>query len=622
VARYASLLADGCSPRRVAAITFTKKAALEMRSRVRKAMTDLAKSALTDEERNRWLELGSQMDSARIGTIHSLCTEILKAHPAEARIDPRFEVMDEGLAAALQAVVVEDCLVSLVDTAGFEPLLEKIKIRDLRTLLTELLRNRLDTVEAFTKQVNSRDYLRGKLDAWFEDDRVSGIIYELRGTSYEQMVNNTGDKLADRILELLKRWDIALQLYKNNEPFQCAVELFNIRRNNLGLGAGKRNSSEYLAIAEMRELYIKELDPLLGGESSADEPLSLQAEQDFEILLPLLQKAFTLLEEAYRNALSERHALDFNDLEYMAQQLLLENPAIRAHWQSELESILVDEFQDTNARQRDIVEALAGAPGRLFLVGDSRQSIYRFRGADVTVFKGIKQKITSENGLPKELSLTYRAHEALLDVTGDLLATAMRCEEDPPPDFYIPFTPLEAFRKTPDSHWESPHLEIILGTGESAREARPVAARALVKRLLELKKQEQIKRWDDVVLLFRASTGFPFYEDAFEEAGVPFVTVSGKGFYSRPEIRDLLNMLRALSDPTDDLSMAGLLRSPAFGLTDAALYQLGRDGLGYLQALESDITYLNEADRDSAARALNVIHTLQPLVDRVRWLRY
>ena len=76
-------------------------------------------------------------------------------------------------------------------------------------------------------------------------------------------------------------------------------------------------------------------------------------------------------------------------------------------------------------------------------------------------------------------------------------------------------------------------------------------------------------------------------------------------------------MLRALSDPTDDLSMAGLLRSPAFGLTDAALYQLGRDGLGYLQALESDITYLNEADRDSAARALNVIHTLQPLVDRV-----
>jgi ATP-dependent exoDNAse (exonuclease V) beta subunit len=85
--------------------------------------------------------------------------------------------------------------------------------------------------------------------------------------------------------------------------------------------------------------------------------------------------------------------------------------------------------------------------------------------------------------------------------------------------------------------------------------------------LLELKEQKQIRTWDDVTLLLRASTGFAAYENAFEDAGIPFVTVAGRGFYDRPEIRDVLNILRALADPADDLAMAGLLRSPAFGLT-------------------------------------------------------
>jgi len=99
VARYASLLADGLSPRKVVAITFTKKAAREMRSRLREALDLLTLQAQAPDERERWIDLRNQMDSARIGTIHSLCTEILRSHPAEAGIDPRFEVLDEGLAA-------------------------------------------------------------------------------------------------------------------------------------------------------------------------------------------------------------------------------------------------------------------------------------------------------------------------------------------------------------------------------------------------------------------------------------------------------------------------------------------------------------------------------------------
>ena len=156
------------------------------------------------------------------------------------------------------------------------------------------------------------------------------------------------------------------------------------------------------------------------------------------------------------------------------------------------------------------------------------------------------------------MKLSYNA-------TGDLLQEVMGTVEDPSRPYYVPFSPLRANRKTTPEYLSDPHIELVLGAGEDAASARPLAARALATRLLELKNQKQIHTWDDVTLLLRASTGFAAYENAFEEACIPFVTVAGRGFYDRPEIRDVINILRALADPADDLAMAGLLRSPLLG---------------------------------------------------------
>ena len=143
----------------------------------------------------------------------------------------------------------------------------------------------------------------------------------------------------------------------------------------------------------------------------------------------------------------QRRALDFDDLESGAARLL-KIPEVRQHWQAEIASLLVDEFQDTNERQRQIVEALAGAPGRLFVVGDARQSIYRFRRADVTVFRSIQQRVRTQGGLVIDLDQTYRAHEPLLQATGDLLTTVMGTGDDTSRPYYVPFSPLHAVRKT------------------------------------------------------------------------------------------------------------------------------------------------------------------------------
>ena len=299
----------------------------------------------------------------------------------------------------------------------------------------------------------------------------------------------------------------------------------------------------------------------------------------------------TILE--YQHRKDEKQSLDFDDLEGLTAQLLTEHPEVRAQLQSELRAVLVDEFQDTNDRQRQIVYALTGFNPQLpitnyqstienrkseivnlFVVGDSKQSIYRFRSADVTVFRQVQSDIQSSGGELIDLDLTFRAHKPLLDSLNFLLAPILGETDDPARPYAVPFAPLRAYRQKPERETiQPPFVEFHLGLGDSADEGRTSAAQALAIRLHELHQDEGFA-WGDMALLFRSSTAYTVYEDALEAANIPFITIAGRGFYDRPEIRDLLNMLAAIADPTDDLALVGLLRSPAFALPDAEIYQL------------------------------------------------
>jgi ATP-dependent helicase/nuclease subunit A len=634
VARYISLLAEGFSPRRVVAITFTEKAAREMRSRVRSALVDQITriDALTAElnELQRWNDLDAQMDSARIGTIHSLCAEILRTHPAEARIDPRFDVLDEGLAATLRVQAVTDTLTWLIEKQEFLPLLTWMTTAALENLLLFLLDHRLEAQTAFEEAENTHQILLGVIQTSITHSSLVEPLKTLRSLHTQNRLRaDASDLLAEQIESLLRLWSQAEQALIDGDVITAANHLFSARRNYMGGNTGKKTSVAKARLAELKNAYDARLDPWLGGKKPADIPPDASIEQAFTQAQLLIHKAFDHLLELYQGALNQRQAVDFDDLEAGAVRLL-EQRDIRQHWQAEVDALLVDEFQDTNARQRKIVQALCGdEPGRLFVVGDARQSIYRFRRADVVVFRQMQQEIQKNKGVVIDLDITYRAHAPLLQTAGDLLAGVMGEEPDLERPFYVPFTALFSNHENPRQDILSPHVEFILGAGDDAAAARPIAARALAKRLLELHQAGQIQRWDDVALLFRASTGFPVYETAFEETGIPFVTVAGQGFYNRPEIRDVLNLLRALADPWDDLAMAGLLRSPAFGLSDAALYRLRWQGLSsqekvtveqkrpYWITLQGDLGCLDENEQGYAQRAVDLLNELQPLVDRL-----
>ena len=620
VARYACLLADGLPMRSIVAITFTEKAALEMRARVRQTLVKLVESAVDDSERQFWAELNAGMDSARISTIHSLCTEILRSNPVEARVDPRFGVIDEGLAAALKVNILEDTLAALVEDAAYVPLFGTLGSRGVKTLLEFLLNHRLEAQEAFEQEIDPTQVIAKVIESALQDPAVAKPVSALREYSHAALVADAGDVLTNQVEDLLREWDFAEIALARREVVECAQHLFQARRNHLKLSAvgGKHNVVKEL-IRELQYAYDEHLDPICGGANAKDEPPRTELEEAYAEIAQLIPSAFNLLVNAYKEALAQQQTLDFDDLEYGAAQLL-KLPEIQERWRAETTALLVDEFQDTNERQRKIVEALAGGRGILFVVGDAKQSIYRFRRADVTVFRTVQSQIKARAGLSIDLDTTFRAHEPLLSGMGDMLQALMGTEENPARLYEVPYAPMLAHRLDPPPYMHAPHIEFILGAGTDADSARPMAARALAQRLLELKAEGQISSWDDVTLLFRATSGYIFYETAFEDAAIPFVTVAGRGFYDRPEIRDLLNMLRALADPTDDLAMAGLMRSPAFGLSDAALYQLRWQGATpshYWDALGKGLSGLSDDDQPLASRLVTILTELIPLVDRI-----
>jgi len=627
-ARYLSLLDEGYPPRGLAAITFTEKAAREMRNRIRRAIFEWRTGNCPPEDRPRWESLEAEIDTARIGTIHGMCAAILRAQPAEAEIDPRFDVLDEGLAATLRAQAVADALNWAGEHAELQTLFTAFETVSLASLLSELMAAPLDAQAALAiPDLAARwaKYLDESLRAFVDSGEICSAIADLRALGTGQpLASNAGDKLADQVQELLAGWTLLETQLVKADASAAAQTLFNIRRHSCAGNIGKKGTAKE-SVKVIRESYDEHVNIWLGGKNKQDPPPDPEANARAAALQPLIARVFDHALGLYQSGKDQRQALDFDDLE-SKMAVLMQRPEIRARWQKQIAALMVDEFQDTNARQRQIVEALAGTvddrTGRLFVVGDAKQSIYRFRGADVSVFREMGQAIESRGGLPLTLDRTYRAHAGLVAAVNELMAVIMGESESPREPYRVPFAPLLADRSESEARLPAPHIEFLCGVGDTAADARPVAAQLLAWRLLQLRADGTA--WDQMVLLFRASTGFPSYEAALESAGIPFVTVAGRGFYDRPEIRDVLNLLRALADPWDDLALTGALRSPAFGLSDVGLYRLRwptasdpNEPMSLRAAIYGDLLALPEPDRAIAARARDTLARLQGWADRV-----
>ena len=297
-----------------------------------------------------------------------------------------------------------------------------------------------------------------------------------------------------------------------------------------------------------------------------------------------------------------------------------------------IELLLVDEFQDTDPVQSAILEHLAGTGylgGRMFIVGDFKQSIYRFRGAEPKIFQQIRSRFPEAGRL--DLTENFRSTAGILDFVNALFQGAFDGEDVPP------LLPGRALPRTNDE----PAVEFVWATepkpplrDEKAKvtvgEARRTEARWLARRLRQKldagwlvrdRDTHQVRpvQPNDVALLFRALTDVGIYESALRDEGLDYYTIGGSAFYVQQEINDVINVLSAIEDPFDGVALAGALRGPFFGLSDNGLYWLAtyRQGLAEgLQQLE-EIAALSSIDRERALRARRLLERWRGMKDKV-----
>jgi ATP-dependent helicase/nuclease subunit A len=446
---------DGVAPGRILAITFTERAAGELRERVRRRFAEL-------DER----EAARDTEAAFVSTFHGFCARLLRAHPLLAGLDPEFAILDEGLAGRL----------------------------------------------------------RGQ--AW-----ASALGEFLQGERSEAV-------------DLVAAW-----------------------------GADRTRAMVEGAYAELRSKGERRPKLPLPAVSGEPGEVDVEGARACVLLGELLER----FGGAYELSKSERGAVDFDDLELGAKDLLDEHESVRQTWRERFELVMVDEFQDTNPRQLAILEALER--GNLFTVGDELQSIYGFRHADVSLFAGRREEL-AERGGSLSLRRNFRGRKPLLDAVNVVFGER----------FGHGFTPLEAGRVQETVPEEEPIVELLLthkrGWDDDERLAallagdlppaprwRQAEARLLAQRVSELVKSGAT-RAGDVAVLLRAVGDLEVYERALQEQGLSTLATVG-GFWGRQQVGDLVAYLRALANPFDELALYGTLASPLVGVSSDGLALLG-----------------------------------------------
>ena len=580
VARYLGLLAEGIPLRSIAAITFTQKAAREMRNRVREEVRKyILEENLSESEKQMWRNVYEELDAARISTIHSLAGDILRHHPAELGLDPGFETLDEGEARSLKALSIEAALAWAGGdqlASGLFPVFGSWK---LRRILGALLDKRLDVKKAFEEFPANlwllwRPQLVEPLERFIQDPIVRQGLDELTGLLADgtlERAQDAGDLLANDLRIIIECWREIIAFEEQKDWTQISRAVGRLRKH-----LKQKGKTQNWEPANPKAI-IKEIQKVFDDQIGRNE-MDLTVDKILaEEVIPALRSLFFFAEGWYAEAREGINSLDFDDLESRILQLFKSNPKALLYWQKQIQAVLVDEYQDTNSRQRELVNFLNGEGNHLFIVGDGKQSIYRFRGADVAVFREEKKRVNAQ-GESYQLDRSYRSHQALLEDINILLSPVLGERDDLP--FLEPFTDLSPGRKSSPRIDLPAYTEFHLAAGGKSAGGGGRAAEAVACRLLELvRSNEETKSrkgltFGDMAVLCRASSSFNDFERAFDKAGIPFTTVSGQGFYDRPEIRDVLNALSVFENPRNDLALVGLMRSPAIGLPDPFLMDL------------------------------------------------
>jgi len=630
------------------AITFTRAAALEMRDRLRRELSDhLNANQEDDEKRQRWTDLLAQIDSARISTFDSLCATILRANATSAQIDPTFEVLDEVQKRLLIDDVFDDIIEQFRDIN--HPALALFSNYDensIREVTHSLITNSAQIPNPIPQASEFITLWQSHIgDALFP--QVELLTRYIHDEAHDPF--DPDDALSQDLQTIINAYEI---LSDPSNLFDIWDALSQIASINLQKG---KRSGIYKEPFEFRKFVCNEARDLL----KKFPPITERDHKASEMMVLWLQW-LNAVQQLFNQRKREANLMDFNDLSLATLNLLDNFPAVRERYNGingEFNHILVDEFQDTNSIQWQIVSHLSPQrKGAYFIVGDAKQSIYAFRGGDVSVFNRVCSDLDhSPIGKILPLSQSFRSHQILIHLFNDLFSSLFQIDTDNPHiDYQIEITkkdimsahrqeipvetPIEfllldatyGYQQLPEQEQRKRKSKKL-----STDEVRQWEAVAIAERIKEIAQASvttddviiQQRGYGSIALLFRATTSITLYEDALKAYNIPFVTFAGRGYFDRQEVWDILNLLRALHNPLDDLSLASVLRSPIFAFNDELLFKLRlSDENGHIIPLWESLStipthinaYITSDDTKRITYAYTTLYELSQLSGRVK----
>lgn len=561
VDRVVSLMATGTARiDEIAAITFTEKAAAELRDRIRAALVEAGNSD-DDVVAARCSKAAADVDGAAIQTLHAFAQRLLLEYPLAAGLPPGFVVLEEiasAVAFSARWRVFRDDLFERPDTA--EAILRLLALGQRIEYLADLAHvlgdnwDRLADLERWPVVPLAPIDLSGIASAGVE---VRQLQLECR---------NPDDRLLERIRQKVDPW-LA-------EVFNATSESEVIRALQVPLpGVGNVGTKANWPDVEGARATVAALE--------AERLRVVQEAADGTIdVLGRYVGLFTIAAAQDRIA---QGVLEFHDLLVVARGLLRHNSHARASLAARYRYLLLDEFQDTDPIQYELADLLRSEGSQLFFVGDPKQSIYRFRRADIELFRRVKH--ANAAGLT-QLTTNFRARPEILGFLNALFEPQF--VEGPGQAGYVR---LEQHRSAMSTGGPAvvlvgePHSTQEKLNAESLRTLDAVELVATISQALGEGWLVQSPdgafrpaRAADIAILLPARTSLPMLEAALEDAGIAYRAETSSLVYATQEVRDLLMVLRSVSDPTDELAVVAALRSPVFGCGDDDLYRYHEAG--------------------------------------------
>ncbi len=626
VDRIVEVLRRGRAPvEEIVVITFTEKAAAELASRVRRGLEDALRDAPADSvEREQLAAAIRGLNHAHIETIHAFAASLLRERPVEAQLDPGFEVLDELPAQlAFRSAWDEWITGELAADAPLAALLNALNLG----LRFELVREAADRLNRHRYALPLRPFAASQVDTRTLLRELAAAAVALRAM-HPRMID-PADKAYVAMPEVIEMCDDLLALRDDDGALQRAAASAQMPDYNgaqphwVNKNECKAAKAEMTRVADALKAHVL----AMRGAATGDLVMWLQSFVRF-----------------YAQRRKRDGVADFDDLLIWARDLMRDEPEVRGYFQRKYRCVLVDEFQDTDPLQAEMIVRLCATdggetdwrgielrPGALFVVGDPKQSIYRFRRADITMYDDVKRNIFRGE---QAITQNFRSAAPIIAWVNDVFEQLISEEHGVQPG-YIALEHHPAY--------EAGAVTLMRGVapGSSIADVRTAEAEALASLIARevaggawrVRADEdgapRNATWRDVAVLIPSRTELHIYEDAFARAAVPYRHEGGRSFFLRQEVRELVAVLRAIDDPADGVATIAALRSAAFGCSDEDLFLHKNAGgrFDYLASKRTDVVAVMaglDALRDFGERrhSATLPDLVRAVLDRARLVEF